>query len=127
MKTVTKYTNNSGRYPESSADITATTDTLFLLSAVENNFTATLDYSGAERGFQEPYSFFVANSDKRHFDKDTQEFGGNGRDTNFLLFRSPYISRNYSDSFLSGHYASGSNVFSVKANKSYLVSPCFCI
>lgn len=72
IKSVTKYTNNTGKTSSSSA-VTSTTDLFFLLSEYE--LFGTISYSNKyEEDYQEQYSYYKAGNSKvkcRHDDKST--------------------------------------------------------
>lgn len=115
LKSVTKYTNNTGQSTASSA-VTATTDFFFLLSEYEvfGNITYANSY---EANYQQQYAYYSAGNSKvkyRHTATTTAAY---------WWLRSPYAS--YSDFFV-GVYANGT-VDTAGASRSLGFAPGFCV
>lgn len=115
LKSVTKYTNNSGRTSASSA-VTATTDYFFLLSEYEvfGNITYSNSY---EANYQQQYAHYSAGNSKVKY-----RHNSTGSAANWWL-RSPSMDAN--GNFVRVLYGGSVNGFS--ANYSYGFAPGFCV
>lgn len=116
LKSVTKYTDNTGNSSTSAANVTATTDYLFLLAEYEV-FGSISQANTNESAKQAQYAYYSAGNSKvkyRHSSTGS---------TAFWWLRSPHAS--YSTHFVSV-YTSGS-VTGSGANYSMGVAPGFCV
>lgn len=66
MKSVTKYSDNTGGGDDIASYVTSTTDYLFLLSEFEYHGTRTYANS-AEQNYQAQYDYYKAGNSKRHY------------------------------------------------------------
>ena len=115
LKSVTKYTNNTGNSSSSGA-VTATTDYFFLLAEYEvfGNITYSNTY---EANYQQQYAYYSAGNSKVKY-----RHNSTGSSAAWWL-RSPYASGSY---IFVRVYASGS-VTSDTANASLGFAPGFCV
>ena len=115
LKSVTKYTNNTGRSSALSA-VTATTDYFFLLSEYEvfGNIT---DSNSYEANYQQQYAYYSAGNSKVKY-----QHNSTGSAANWWL-RSPSAGQN--SNFVRVLFGGSVNNFS--ANYSYGFAPGFCV
>jgi len=116
LKSVTKYTDNTGNSSTSAANVTATTDYLFLLAEYEV-FGTIVNANTNESAKQAQYAYYSAGNSKikyKHSDTETAAF---------WWLRSPDAG---SSTFFVRVRTSGS-VSSNDANISYGVAPGFCV
>jgi hypothetical protein len=115
LKSVTKYTNNTGKSTAASA-VTATTDYIFLLAEYE--VFGSISYGNTnEKNKQAQYAYYSAGNSKI-------KYKHNGTSTAaFWWLRSPFAS--YSDNFLSVY--TGGTVGDAGANISLGFAPGFCV
>lgn len=116
LKTVTKYTNNTGRSTTPDA-VTATTDYIFLLSEYEV-FGSCRFANSNEASQQQQYAYYSAGNSKVKY-----QHNSTGSSACWWL-RSPSI--NYWSSNFVNVFTSGS-VSESDANVSWGVAPCFCV
>lgn len=115
LKTVTKYTNNTGNSTDSSA-VTATTDYFFLLS--EREIFGKVTYGNAyEAHYQHQYAYYAVGNSKVKY-----RHNSTGSSARWWL-RSPFASYSYSFVFVN---TSGS-VNTGAANYSFGFAPGFCV
>ena len=69
MKSVTKYSDNTGGGSNTASYVTATTDWLFLLSEFEYQGARTYANS-AEQNYQQRYAYYQAGNSKVHYRHD---------------------------------------------------------
>ena len=116
LKTVTKYTDNTGNRSTSSSAVTATTDYIFLLSEYE--VFGECNYTNSnEASRQQQYAYYSAgNSTIKYRHTSTSS-------TAIWWLRSPFVanSRGFVDAQTSVSLGYGT------ANFSYGVAPCFCV
>ena len=116
LKSVTKYTDNTGNTSTSSSAVTATTDYIFLLSEYEVFGSCSISNSG-EASRQQQYAYYSAGNSKvkyRHTSTSSTAYWG---------LRSAY--RNYSYSFACVSTNGGVGI--TGANYSLGVAPGFCV
>lgn len=116
LKSVTKYTDNTGNASTSSSAVTATTDYIFLLSEYEVFGSCSIANSN-EASRQQQYAYYSAGNSKvkyRHTSTSS---------TAQWWLRSAYRNDSYSFAFV---YAGGS-VSSIYASFSLGVAPGFCV
>lgn len=115
LKSVTKYTNNTGESIASNA-VTATTDYFFLLSEYEvsGDITASNNY---EANYQQQYAYYSAGNSKVKY-----RHNSTGSAARWWL-RS--ANRNNSDGFMSVH--TNGLVYNYGANYSLGIAPGFCV
>ena len=115
LKSVTKYTNNTGKNSASSA-VTATTDYIFLLAEYEV-FGATTYANSTEASYQAQYAYYSAGNSKikyKHSDTTT---------TVFWWLRTPNASTTYAFVFVNRSGYVGNDA----PDYSYGFAPCFCV
>lgn len=115
LKSVTKYTNNTGNSSASSA-VTATTDYIFLLSEYEVFGSCSLSNSN-EANYQQQYAYYSAGNSKvkyRHTRTSSTAYWG---------LRSAYCDYSYFFACVS----TNGGVGTTGANYSLGVAPCFCV
>lgn len=116
LKSVTKYTDNTGNSSTSSSAVTATTDYAFLLSEYE--VFGSCSYANSnEANRQQQYAYYAAGNSKIKYNHSST-----GSAINWWL-RSP--SRSNSTSFVRVYYFG--DVGSIAASRSYGVAPGFCV
>lgn len=114
LKSVTKYTDNTGNSSSSGA-VTATTDYFFLLAEYE--VYGTVESANTyEADYQQQYAYYSAGNSKEKYRHNSPE------DYALWWLRSPCSYASYL--FLS---ADGDYVSNLLANVSYGFSPCFCV
>lgn len=116
LKSVTKYTDNTGNASTSSSAVTATTDYIFLLSEYEVFGSCSIANSN-EAGRQQQYAYYSAGNSKvkyRHTSTSS---------TAYWWLRSAF---RYSSSYFAGVYTSG-YVNNNDAYSSLGVAPGFCV
>ena len=116
LKSVTKYTDNTGNSSTSAANVTATTDYLFLLAEYEV-FGSISQANTNESAKQAQYAYYSAGNSKikyKHSDTATAAY---------WWLRSPRAS--YSTGFVS--VDAGGSVYGGSAGRSYGVAPGFCV
>lgn len=116
LKSVTKYTDNTGNSSTSSGAVTATTDYAFLLSEYEVFGSCTYSNTN-EASRQQQYAYYAAGNSKIKYNHSST-----GSAVTWWL-RSP--SRSSSTNFVG--VGSSGNVYSSRANFSLGVAPCFCV
>ena len=116
LKSVTKYTDNTGGGSTSSGAVTATTDYAFLLSEYEVFGSCTYSNTN-EASRQQQYAYYAAGNSKIKYN-----YSSTGSAFTWWL-RSP--DRGYSTFFVI--VSSSGNVNDVQADRSYGVAPCFCV
>ena len=116
MKSVTKYSDNTGGGKNMASYVTATTDYLFLLAEFEVFGTRTYANS-AERNYQAQYDYFKAGNSKVHY-----RHSATGSTAWAWLRSVPYYS---SSPFLI--VTTGGTINSTSARTSGAVAPCFCV
>ena len=116
LKSVTKYTDNTGGGSTAASAVTATTDYFFLLSEFE--VFGSISYGNKnEKNKQAQYAYYSAgNSKKKYKHNDTSTAA-------YWWLRSPYA--NNSSKFV--RVAPGGTVTSYGANRSYGFAPGFCV
>ena len=115
LKSVTKYTNNTG-YSSAASAVTATTDYFFLLSEYEE-FGVTVRGNTNESNKQAQYSYYSAGNSKVKYNHSATSTAVN------WWLRSPVAT--YSGSFVSVY--TNSTVGSFSANYSLGFAPGFCV
>ena len=116
LKTVTKYSDNTGGGSNTASYVTATTDDIFLLAEWEV-FGARSYANSAEQNYQAQYAYYSAgNSKVRYRHSSTGS-------TAAWWFRS--VRAGYSNNFCIAQ-TSGSATYG-GANNSYGFAPCFCV
>lgn len=116
MKAVTKYSDNTGGGSDTASYVTSTTDYLFLLSEFEYHGARTYANS-AEKNYQAQYDYYKAGNSRVHYKHNATGTAA------YAWCRS--VSSGGSGSFCRvGTSGSGSNY---PANRSYGVSPGFCV
>lgn len=118
LKLCTKYTDNTGNASNSSGNVTATTDYMWLCSEfeVQGNRTYANQY---EQNYQQQYAYFSAGNNKIKYGAGSQ-----GSSTAvFWWLRSPSYDNNYIFCYV---YTDGS-ANRYNAYISYGVAPCFCV
>ena len=116
LKSVTKYTDNTGNSSTTSSAVTATTEYIFLLSEYEVFGSCTYANSN-EASRQQQYAYYSAGNSKIKY-----RHNSTGRSA-FWWLRSPY---RYSSSDFVIVYASG--IVSISgADNSLGFAPCFCV
>ncbi len=115
LKSVTKYTNNTGNSSSSGA-VTATTDYFFLLSEYEvfGNITRSNRY---EANYQQQYAYYSAGNSKVKY-----EYNSTGS-TTFWWLRSPFVG---SSSYFM-YVRNDGTVYGRYPNFSYGFAPGFCV
>ena len=121
MKSVTKYTDNVGNhapdyYP--AANITTTTDYLFLLTEQET-FGSSRFSNHSESGFQKQYDGYIANNWMRRRPHNRTD-----KNDIWWWLRSPSY---YSNEFTCNPGGNYINTSSGKSNRSYGIAPGFCV
>lgn len=116
LKSVTKYTDNTGGGSTSSGAVTATTDYAFLLSEYEVFGSCTYANSN-EASRQQQYAYYAAGNSKIKYNHSSTG------SAIFWWLRSP--SRSYSTYFVSVDISGG--VYYRSASYSYGVAPGFCV
>lgn len=116
LKSVTKYTDNTGNKSTAEANVTATTDTIFLLSEYE--VFGTIAYANTyEANKQVQYAYYSAGNSKiKYRDSATTTA------VNWWL-RSPY--RSYAADFVAVHTGGAVDYYS--AHVSLAFAPGFCV
>lgn len=118
LKTVTKYTDNTGNQSTSAANVTATTDVIFLLSEYEVFGTIASGYSNPnESAKQAQYAYYAAGNSKVKY-----RHSSTGSTARWWL-RSPYSSSSYG--FV--HVDTGGAVGYSYAGGSIGFAPGFCV
>ena len=118
LKSVTKYTDNTGNYSATASTVTATTDYFFLLSEFEV-FGSISCANTYEKNKQAQYAYYSAGNSKAKylfFAQDTIAV---------WCLRSPY--RDNSGSFVQVGNSIGGNVDRYNANYSFGFAPGFCV
>lgn len=118
LKSCTKYTDNTGNASNSSGNVTATTDYMWLCSVFEV-FGEQKNANQYEQDRQEQYAYFAAGNTKVKYGAGAQS---SSTDVYWWL-RSPYY---YISNYFCYVYTSG-NANSGSANYSTGVAPCFCV
>ena len=117
LKTVTKYTDNTGGGTESEANVTQTTDTIFILSVVE------------ARGYYGYSNRYETNYQKRYayYDNGNLVFYKHSDGSSAVIWwlRSPYVYNSNSKSF-NTIYENGANNAHT-ATYSLGIAPAFCV
>ena len=116
LKSVTKYTDNTGNASTSSSAVTATTDYIFLLSEYEVFGSCSIANSN-EASRQQQYAYYSAGNSKvkyRHTSTSS---------TAYWWLRSAYRS----NSFIFAYVGTNGNVNRSSANFSLGVAPGFCV
>lgn len=116
LKSVTKYTDNTGNSSTSSSAVTATTDYAFLLSEYEVFGSCTYANSN-EASRQQQYAYYSAGNSKIKYNHSST-----GSDIGWCL-RSPY--RSNSTSFV--YVGNNGSVSTGSASYSFGVAPGFCV
>lgn len=119
LKSCTKYTDNTGNSSNSSGNVTATTDYMWLCSEYEVQGQRT--YANLyEQSYQQQYEYFRTGNNKVKYGAGAQ---GSSTAVNWWL-RSPYNSSSNTHFCFVNAYgdADGSG-----ANRSSGVAPCFCV
>ena len=115
LKSVTKYTDNTGDNSTTAANVTATTDYIFLPSEYETMGSISQANSN-ESSKQQQYAYYISNSNLKYIYSDTST-------AVYWWFRSP-------SSIYAGRFARVTNtgtINSAKAQWSRGFSPCFCV
>lgn len=116
LKTVTKYSDNTGGGSNSASSVTATTDDIFLLSEWEV-FGARTRANSAEQNYQAQYAYYSAGNSKVRY-----RHSATGSTAKWRL-RSVYASNSYIFCLVdTSGSASGSNAYF-----SYGFAPAFCV
>lgn len=116
LKSVTKYTDNTGNASTSSSTVTATTDYIFLLSEYEVFGSCSVTNSN-EANYQQQYAYYSAGNSKVKYRHSLTWSAA------AWWLRSAYRSNSFNFAFV---YTAG-NVLSSYATFSYGVAPCFCV
>lgn len=116
LKSVTKYTDNTGGGSTSSSAVTATTDYIFLLSEYEVFGSCSIANSN-EASRQQQYAYYSAGNSKVKYRHTSTSSAAR------WWLRSAY--RKYSDIF--AHVYTNGDVRSSIAISSLGVAPCFCV
>ena len=116
LKTVTKYTDNTGGGKDTASYVTATTDVIFLLSEWEV-FGARKYANSAEETYQAQYAYYAAGNSKIKY-----QHSSTGSTARWWL-RSLYSSN--SNHFM--YVSTGGAEFSVSAHDSLGFAPGFCV
>ena len=116
LKSVTKYTDNTGGGSTAASAVTATTDYFFLLSEYE--VFGSISYANSnESSKQAQYAYYSAGNSKIKYKHDGTSTAA------FWWLRSPYAS--YSNGFV--YVDTGGTVDSYRANFSLGFAPGFCV
>lgn len=116
MKSVTKYSDNTGGTTNAASAITATTDYLFLLSEWEVQGARTYA-SQYEQNYQQRYAYY-ANGNSKVFYRHSATGS-----TAYWWLRSVYAG--YSDIFC--YVGTGGSAGNIASGASYGVAPAFCV
>ena len=116
MKSVTKYSDNTGGGKDTASYVTATTDYLFLLAEFEVFGTQTYANS-AEQNYQAQYDYFKAGNSKIHYRHSATD------STAWAWLRSVYKEVSYYFLIINRDGVSTVN----HAGVSGAVAPCFCV
>ena len=115
LKSVTKYTDNTGNKSTAAENVTATTDYIFLPSEYE--VMGSISYANSnESSKQQQYAYYVSNSKLKYIYSDTST-------AVYWWFRSPSITT--STGF--ARVTNTDTINSAKAQWSRGFSPCFCV
>ena len=71
MKSVSKYSNNTGGGYDTASYVTATTDWLFLLAEFEYHGSRRRNANSAEQNYQKQYDYYKAGNSKAHYRHDS--------------------------------------------------------
>lgn len=115
MKSVTKYSDNTGGGADTASNVTSTTDYLWLLSEYEV-FGVRTNANSAEQNYQKQYAYFASGNSKIFKRHDLVT-------TAVWWLRSPYIGAATRNCVVN----TGSNASAVNAGNSYGVTPAFCV
>lgn len=120
LKTVTKYTDNvGGGLGNTSASISATTDTIFLLSGYETIGGSSTQLNSAEFSDQVQYDYYK-NGNTKLRGKHTS-----GTETIYVWTRSAHATTN--TNFVLLHNTKDGNLANISAFSSYGMSPALCV
>ena len=116
LKTVTKYSDNTGGGSDNASSVTATTDDIFLLSEWEV-FGARTNANSIEQNYQAQYAYYSAGNSKVRYSHSSTGSSA------WWWLRSVYADGPY-------HFCNVSSAGSVNASTSYLsygFAPAFCV
>lgn len=116
LKTVTKYSDNTGDGSNTASYVTATTDDIFLLSEFEV-FGTRRYANSAEENYQEQYAYYSAGNSKRRYRHSST------RSTANWWLRS--VRANNDNAFC--YVNTNESVSSLGADHSYGFAPAFCV
>lgn len=116
MKSVTKYTDNTGNAGSSSSAITATTDYLFLLAEFEVQGTRSKSHP-TEQNYQEQYDYYKAGNSKIKYRHDNTNMNA--------WYRCRSVDWNNKTGFCT--VSTGGQASANVANNSGGLAPCFCV